>query len=57
MVSQNQIDNLVDLLDGYFTERGRNGITAAGQHLNVNIFNRDTLVEAQKHPERWPCLS
>ena len=57
MVSQNQIDNLVDLLDGYFTERGRNGITAAGQHLNVNIFNRDTLVEAQKHPERWPQLT
>lgn len=31
--SQNQINNLVDLLDGYFTERGRNGFTMAGQHL------------------------
>ena len=31
--SVDQINNLVDLLDGYFTERGRNGFTIAGQHL------------------------
>ena len=55
--SNEQIDNLVSLLDGYFTERGANGITACGQHLNVNVFTRETLIEAQKHPEKYPQLT
>lgn len=48
-VSNEQTDNLVDMLDGYF-EKG-------GHHINVNVFTRDTLIEAQKHPEKYPQLT
>ena len=44
-----QEENLINLLDGY-VEKG-------GHHLNVNVFNRDTLLDAQKHPEKYPQLS
>ena len=40
-VSEAQIDNLVNLLDGY-AEKG-------GHHLNVNVFTRETLLDAQAH--------
>ena len=47
--SQNQIDNLVNLLDGYFTKRG--------QHLNVNVISPELLKDAQQHPEKYPQLT
>lgn len=49
MASKSQVDNLVGLLDGY-CEQG-------GHHLNVNVFTRDTLLDAQKHPEKYPQLT
>jgi formate C-acetyltransferase len=49
MASTAQVDNLVGMLDGY-VEKG-------GHHLNVNVYNRDTLIDAQKHPENYPQLT
>lgn len=42
-VSETQADNLVHMLDAY-AEKG-------GHHLNINVFNRETLLDAQAHPE------
>ena len=47
--NEERVNNLVALLDGY-TGKG-------GYHLNVNVFDRDLLLEAQKHPELYPQLT
>ena len=49
IASKSQIDNLVGLLDGYMTK--------GGHHLNVNVFTRETLLDAQAHPENYPQLT
>ena len=46
---ENKAENLVNMLDGYMS----NG----GFHLNVNVFNRETLLDAQAHPEKYPQLT
>lgn len=44
-----RIDNLVSMIDGY-VEKG-------GHHLNVNVFNREMLLDAVDHPEKYPQLT
>ena len=48
-VMNTQEENLINLIDGY-VEKG-------GHHLNVNVFNRETLLDAQAHPEKYPQLT
>ncbi|MBR3324682.1 MAG: formate C-acetyltransferase [Clostridia bacterium] len=44
-----QIKNLIALLDGYFVQMSH--------HINVNVFNRDLLIDAMNHPEKYPQLT
>lgn len=44
-----RVENLVDIIDGYFA--------SGGYHLNVNILNRETLIDAYNHPEKYPNLT
>ncbi len=44
-----QVSNLTSMIDGYCTNEG--------QHLNVNVLNRETLQDAMEHPEQYPQLT
>lgn len=44
-----RIENLIHILDGYFYQ--------GAHHLNVNVMNRDILVDAMEHPEKYPTLT
>lgn len=49
MSLEDRISNLVCIMDGYFIQ--------GAHHLNVNVMNRETLIEAMKCPEKYPTLT
>ncbi|WP_434642822.1 formate C-acetyltransferase [Thermoanaerobacterium thermosaccharolyticum] len=46
---EDKINNLVGLLDGYAFK--------SGHHININVLNRDMLIDAMDHPEKYPQLT
>ena len=46
---EERTEKLVMLMNGYFKQ--------GAQHLNVNVLNRDTLIDAMDHPEKYPTLT
>lgn len=46
---QTRVNNLVSLLDGY--------AATSGHHLNINVFDREQLLDAMEHPENYPQLT
>ena len=46
---EERISNLIAVLDGYFAQMAH--------HLNVNVMNRETLLDAYEHPEKYPSLT
>ena len=46
---EERVENLVTMMDGYFTK--------GAHHLNVNVLNREMLLDAMEHPEKYPQLT
>lgn len=44
-----RVSNLIGMMDGYFND--------GGHHINVNVFERETLLDAMEHPEKYPQLT
>ena len=43
------MENLVMILNGYFIQ--------GAHHLNVNVMNRELLIDAMEHPEKYPTAT
>ena len=48
-VAEDRVTNLTGILDAFFG--------STGYHMNINVLNRDTLVDAMEHPEKYPSLT
>jgi formate C-acetyltransferase len=48
-VPEDRVDNLMRILDGFFS--------STGYHMNINVLNRETLIDAMDHPDRYPSLT
>jgi formate C-acetyltransferase len=48
-IGEDRITNLTGMLDAFFS--------STGYHMNVNVLNRDTLLDAMEHPEKYPSLT
>ncbi|HKA00846.1 MAG TPA: formate C-acetyltransferase [Candidatus Solibacter sp.] len=48
-VPEDRVENLMRILDGFFS--------STGYHMNINVLNRETLIDAMEHPDRFPQLT
>jgi formate C-acetyltransferase len=48
-VAEDRVTNLIGMLDAFFS--------ATGYHMNINVLNRETLLDAMEHPEKYPSLT
>jgi formate C-acetyltransferase len=48
-IEEDRTNNLTAMLDAFFS--------STGYHMNVNVLNRDTLIDAMDHPEKYPSLT
>ena len=48
-IPEERTNNLVSILDAFFG--------ATGYHMNINVLNRDMLMDAMEHPEKYPSLT
>jgi formate C-acetyltransferase len=48
-IQEDRIENLTNILDAFFS--------VTGYHMNINVLNRETLLDAMEHPENYPHLT
>ena len=48
-VADDRITNMTSMLDAFFS--------STGYHMNVNVLNREMLIDAMDHPEKYPSLT